>query len=202
MTSVAHNLEHIVYVGFGGNIGPVPSVFARTLRGMPACGLRPLSFSPVYRSVAQLEVGAPKQPHYWNAVCLILTSLSPRATLQALLRLEAQAGRKREGHWAPRVLDLDLLLYDQQVISEYGLNVPHPRLHERLFVLQPLLDIAPHLKLPNGQVVADVLTDLEHRTSVRVFMEPLPAWAEPNCTAVSAESSFSYEQSKKLRSPL
>lgn len=98
--------------------------------------------SPVYETE---PVGGPPQGKYLNAVWELETHLKPRELLEELLKVEALAGRRREKKEknAPRTLDLDLLFYENQVIHEPGLDVPHPRLHERAFVLKPLADIAP-----------------------------------------------------------
>ena len=89
--------------------------------------------------------GPPDQPRYLNAAALLSTSLTPRKLLRVLLTIERELGRERQPgeRNAPRTIDLDLLLFDQRVVNEPGLQVPHPRMHERAFVLQPLVEIAP-----------------------------------------------------------
>jgi 2-amino-4-hydroxy-6-hydroxymethyldihydropteridine diphosphokinase len=82
------------------------------------------------------------QPNYLNGALVGVTALSARALLDELLDLERQRGRERASAWAPRTLDLDLVLYGREVIDEPGLQIPHPRFRERLFVLQPLSEIA------------------------------------------------------------
>ena len=96
--------------------------------------------SPVYETD---PVGGPKQRKYLNAVVEFETDLSPQELLTKLLEIETQLGRKRSVKNAPRTIDLDLLFYGDQIIHEPGLTVPHPRLHERWFVLKPLSDLAP-----------------------------------------------------------
>ena len=93
-------------------------------------------------------VGYADQPDFVNAVAAIRTSLAPRALLDALLAIELEHGRVREFVNAPRTLDLDIALYGEQVIHEPGLTVPHPRLHERAFVVVPLAQIAPDAIVP------------------------------------------------------
>jgi 2-amino-4-hydroxy-6-hydroxymethyldihydropteridine diphosphokinase len=88
------------------------------------------------------------QPDFINAVAEIQTMLGARALLEALLAIETRFGRRREFPGAPRTLDLDLLLYGDRVIAEPGLVVPHPRMHERAFVLAPLAEIAPDIAIP------------------------------------------------------
>lgn len=102
----------------------------------------------------------PPQPDYLNAVVRVMTRLSPRALLAALQAMELAAGRVRGERWGPRTLDLDLLLYGQRVIAEPTLTVPHPRLHERSFVLAPLCDLDPGLRHPLlDRTMADLLNE-------------------------------------------
>ncbi|MBL8963025.1 MAG: 2-amino-4-hydroxy-6-hydroxymethyldihydropteridine diphosphokinase [Phycisphaerae bacterium] len=95
-------------------------------------------------------VGPPGQGPYLNAVIAVRTALGPRELLDAMLAIERARGRDRtsEGRWGPRTLDLDLLIHGDRIIREPGLIVPHPRLHERAFVLEPLAQIAPDLIVP------------------------------------------------------
>ncbi len=106
---------------------------------------RVLRRSSLYRSA---PVGYLQQPDFINAVAQLETTLVPRALLDALLALELECGRTREFLNAPRTLDLDVLLYDDLVHHEHGLTVPHPQMHLRAFVLQPLLEIAPDCIIP------------------------------------------------------
>jgi len=99
-------------------------------------------------SFHQTEPVGPPQPPFLNAACAVETTLSPRELLNAMLEIEARHGRERSMHWGPRTLDLDLLLYGDAVINEPDLTVPHPRMHERLFVLEPLCEIAPDVRHP------------------------------------------------------
>lgn len=111
------------------------------------------------RILDTLPVGPQDQGHYLNAVVAIDTSLSPTDLLQRLLQIERARGRDRtrEQRWGPRTLDLDLLLYGEQIINLPGLVVPHPRMHERLFVLEPLSQIAGDLVIPStGKTVAEL----------------------------------------------
>jgi len=108
-------------------------------------------------------VGPIDQPSYLNAAALIHTLLTPRDLLDALFSIERDHDRNRahEERWGPRTLDLDLLLYADERIEEPGLTVPHPRLHERLFVLEPLAQVAPGTVVPGlGRSVADLLAEL------------------------------------------
>lgn len=111
--------------------------------------------SSLYRTA---PVGYDNQPDFINGAAEIATTLPPLELLRALLALEASFGRERPFPNAPRVLDLDLLLYDDQVMQTPELTLPHPRLHERGFVLFPLAEIAPDLEIPGKGRVADLLS--------------------------------------------
>jgi 2-amino-4-hydroxy-6-hydroxymethyldihydropteridine diphosphokinase len=113
------------------------------LAALPATRL--LARSPLYRT---RPVGYADQPDFVNACALVETGLAPRALLEALLGLEQRHGRVRDFPNGPRTLDLDIVLYGDRVIDEPGLKVPHPRAHERMFVLQPLLDVWPDAVIP------------------------------------------------------
>ena len=110
--------------------------------------------SSLYRSA---PVGYLHQPDFINAVAGIETTLEPRALLAALLEIERRHGRVRDFANAPRALDLDLLLYGDMIHHEHGLTLPHPRMHERAFVLKPLHEIAPGCVIPGIGRVADLL---------------------------------------------
>ncbi len=112
------------------------------------------SHSQFYETVA---VGPP-QPNYLNACVLISTQLTPEELLNTLLQIELQLGRIRRERWGPRTLDLDILLFADQVIRRPELQIPHPRMHERAFVLVPLAEIAPHWVEPvSGLAIAQLL---------------------------------------------
>ena len=136
----------IAYVALGANlIDPITQVRAAlaALEQIPES--RVLSASSLYSTEA---ITADKQPDYVNAVSSLETTLTPDALLTALFDIENRFGRQREYHHAPRTLDLDLLLYDDQIIDTERLQVPHPRMHLRAFVLKPLTEIAPDIVIP------------------------------------------------------
>jgi 2-amino-4-hydroxy-6-hydroxymethyldihydropteridine diphosphokinase len=108
-------------------------------------GVTVAAVSLVYESH---PVGGPAQPEYLNAVIAVETALSPRALLEVAQRLEAAAERVRGERWGPRTLDVDVLLYGAERIDEPDLVVPHPRMHERAFVMVPLADVDPTLRSP------------------------------------------------------
>jgi len=129
------------FIGLGSNLSEprsqIQKAFAELDR-LPQTRL--LSSSSLYRSA---PVGYAEQPDFINAVAEIETGLAPHQLLDALLDMEHRHGRVREFRNAPRILDLDILLYDDLSFHEHGLTLPHPRMHERAFVLQPLHEIAP-----------------------------------------------------------
>jgi 2-amino-4-hydroxy-6-hydroxymethyldihydropteridine diphosphokinase len=143
------------FIGLGANLGEPE---AQVRRAIAALGTLPrtrlLAASSLYRS-APLGVG--EQSDFINAVAQIETALPARALLEELLTTEARFGRERPHPGAPRTLDLDLLLYGNQVIEEPGLTVPHPRMHERAFVLVPLAEIAPDISIPRTGSVKTLL---------------------------------------------
>jgi 2-amino-4-hydroxy-6-hydroxymethyldihydropteridine diphosphokinase len=152
------------YVGLGSNLGDRA---AHLLLGLSALSRLPkthlLRLSPVYET----EPVGPPQPPYLNMVAELETELSPKGLLAEMLRIEKALGRERRERWGPRTLDLDLLLYGDLVLEEAGLSVPHPRLHERVFVLVPLLDLLPEGRHPLlGQSFAELLASFD-ASSVR-----------------------------------
>jgi 2-amino-4-hydroxy-6-hydroxymethyldihydropteridine diphosphokinase len=106
-------------------------------------------------------VGVTDQPAFLNGAVVIETDLSPRELLETLLTVERRLGRERRERWGPRTIDLDLLLYGDETIDEPGLTVPHPRLHERRFVLEPLAELDPELVVPGRGRVSDLLSELD-----------------------------------------
>jgi 2-amino-4-hydroxy-6-hydroxymethyldihydropteridine diphosphokinase len=137
--------DTLVYVGLGANLGDAHATLVHAieaLRSLPS--VRALRVSPFYRS-APLNAGG---PDFLNAVVEMRTDLLPEPLLDQLQAIEQVHGRERPYRNAPRTLDLDLLLYGDREIVSPRLTVPHPRMHERAFVLRPLADLAPGLVLP------------------------------------------------------
>jgi 2-amino-4-hydroxy-6-hydroxymethyldihydropteridine diphosphokinase len=135
----------IAYVGIGSNLDDPQAHVTRALDELAALPRTRLKArSSLYRSA---PVGHAGQPDFINAVASLDTNLSAHELLENLQQIEKHHGRERSFANAPRTLDLDLLLFGSQKIDEAQLQVPHPRMHERAFVLQPLLEIAPHLPL-------------------------------------------------------
>jgi len=146
-----------IFVGLGANLGNA----AATLRAV----LTPLSALPQTSLVAASALYCSPAidadgPDYVNAVAELRSGLEPEALLQQLLALERRFGRERSYRHAPRTLDLDLLLHGQRRIASPALTLPHPRLHQRAFVLAPLSELAPDWRLANGLSVAETLAAL------------------------------------------
>lgn len=150
----AQSLYH-AFIALGSNLAnpalQVRRAFA-DLSQLPASRL--LNCSAIYRSA---PVGRLDQPDFINAVAQIETALTPHDLLKTLLEIECRRGRVRELLNAPRILDLDLLLYADLQCHEPGLTLPHPRMHQRAFVLQPLMEIAPDCCIPGHGAVAGLL---------------------------------------------
>jgi 2-amino-4-hydroxy-6-hydroxymethyldihydropteridine diphosphokinase len=140
------DLNADAYVALGANLGQPEATLRDALAELGRLpGTRLAACSSLYHSA---PVGGPAQPHYFNAVARLETSLSPPELLTALLELERRHGRIRGVPNAPRTLDLDLLLYDANIVHTPTLTLPHPRMHLRRFVLAPLLEIAPDCVIP------------------------------------------------------
>ena len=146
-----------VYIGIGSNLGEPVEQIRRArdaLAELPKTRL--VGISPLYRNPA---LGPGEQPDYVNAVAAIETRLAPHALLDALQAIEANQGRTRGAiRWQPRTVDLDLLVYGDRAIRDRRLTVPHPHIHQRAFVLKPLLDLAPDLDVPGLGPVAALLS--------------------------------------------
>jgi len=145
------------YVGLGANLGDREAAIRRALELLAA---EPLVEVVAVSSLRETDpVGYEEQPRFLNGAAALETELSPRGLLDRLLAVERELGRVRgEGpRYGPRTIDLDLLLYEDAVVDEPGLTVPHPRLAERRFALEPLHELDPDLTLPDGRTVQDLL---------------------------------------------
>jgi len=145
-----------VFIGIGANLGdPVAQVLeacARLAGAVPQTHW--IGRSHLYRNP---PMGPPDQPDYVNAVAQLQTHLEPQALLEALQRIEQACGRQRDGaKWGPRLLDLDILLFGDRRIDRPGLQVPHPGIAQRDFVLLPLQELAPDLEIPGHGALADL----------------------------------------------
>ncbi len=138
------------YLGLGSNLGDRLKFLRDGVRGISRLGSIE-GLSPVYQTE---PIGGPAQGHYLNQVVCLHTDLLPNDLLRQCQRIEAEAGRTRGLRFGPRTLDVDILLYGEQIIQEEGLTVPQPRLYERRFVLDPLYALKPDLVLPRGEALA------------------------------------------------
>ncbi len=144
----------VAYVGVGSNLGDREGAIRAAIAALPGVV-----------AVSELRetdpVGVIEQPAFLNGAVALETELSPRQLLAALLAIERELGRERRERWGPRTIDLDLLLYGGETVDEPGLTVPHPRLHERRFALEPLAELDSELLIPGRGRVADLLAELD-----------------------------------------
>jgi 2-amino-4-hydroxy-6-hydroxymethyldihydropteridine diphosphokinase len=149
----------VAYVGLGANLGPREVTLQRAVELLTeAEGVDVVAQSQLRETD---PVGVVDQPRFLNGAVQVETALTPRALLDTLLEIERALGRVREERWGPRAVDLDLLVYGDVVVDEPGLRVPHPRLHERLFALEPLADLDSELEIPGRGQVSDLIAALD-----------------------------------------
>jgi 2-amino-4-hydroxy-6-hydroxymethyldihydropteridine diphosphokinase len=124
------------------------------------------AISPLYDTS---PYGFTEQPNFFNAVLLLDTSLSAVDLLNHLKKIEKDMGRKIRMRWGPREIDLDIILYDQMEINTADLTIPHPDFHNRIFVLRPLADVAPNLKMPSSQKsIQEILNKCQDKTIIKL----------------------------------
>ncbi len=151
-----NNAIHKCFIGIGANLNDPAQQIKTGIQQLDQSDHIDVSkVSSFYQSKA---IGPP-QPDYINAVVEVKTSLSAEALLKTCQGIETKQGRTRDVHWGPRTLDLDILLYDEQSICVPNLRIPHPEIEKRAFVLIPLFEIAPTLKLPNGTSLKSLVKD-------------------------------------------
>ncbi|HTN93793.1 MAG TPA: 2-amino-4-hydroxy-6-hydroxymethyldihydropteridine diphosphokinase [Gallionella sp.] len=167
-------MTHIAYIGLGSNLEDPLSQIQRAFAELGQLpGTQLAARSSLYRSA---PLGSPDQPDiqvqpdFVNAVAKIATELEPQALLKTLLQIEHSHGRERNFQNAPRTLDLDVLLYDEVRLHAHGLTIPHPQMHRRAFVLQPLLEIAPDCAIPGIGQAADAM-----KNCMDQILEKLPS---------------------------
>ncbi len=170
MGSPANPVE-TVFLGLGSNLEQPLAQLARALRAVDEIpGTALVRVSSFYDTA---PVGPTGQPNFVNAVAELQTTLSPQALLKHLLNIEAAQYRVRDANTVrngPRTLDLDILLFGKQQIDEPDLTIPHPRMHQRAFVLWPLAEIAPELEIPGHGYVLELLVPMDV-SGVRKFEE-------------------------------
>jgi len=158
------------YLALGSNLGDRLDTLRRAIDLLEARpGVEVVRSSRVYET----EPVGPPQPEYLNAVIEVRTDLEPRELLDACLAVEAELGRVRGERWGPRTLDVDLLTYDELTVDEPDLTIPHPRMHERGFVLVPLGELEPDPMLPGGRSLATLRVPPDAVMGVRPFAPPL-----------------------------
>ena len=168
--------EVTAFVGLGSNLGDRLENLRTAVQLLGAQpGVRVVRSSRVYETA---PVGPP-QPDYLNAVVEVRTARSVRGMLDACQAVERRMGRVRAERWGPRVIDLDLLTYGSEDIAEPDLQVPHPRMHERGFVLVPLLELDADPPLPGGRRAAALRLPADTLAEVRVYAPGLPVGPAP-----------------------
>ena len=161
----SENLEgEWVFWGIGSNLGVRRTRIEEAIASLEEGGISILRRASLYETE---PVGITDQPWFLNTVMAGETALTPQGLLKVCKEIERTAGRKETVRFGPRLLDIDILLYKGLVIHEEGLDIPHPRMHERRFVLVPLLEIAPSIKDPrNGKRYANILAGLDEGKKV------------------------------------
>ena len=160
------------FIGLGANLGDRLANLTEAVRLLGAThGVQVVRSSRVYET----DPIGPAQPDYLNAVVELTTSLEPRGLLAACQDVERRMGRVRGERWGPRIIDLDVLTYAREVIDEPGLRIPHPGMHERGFVLVPLLELTADPHLPGGRTLMGLSLPPSTLGGVRLFAPSLPA---------------------------
>ncbi|HIU64202.1 MAG TPA: 2-amino-4-hydroxy-6-hydroxymethyldihydropteridine diphosphokinase [Candidatus Avacidaminococcus intestinavium] len=155
----------IVFIALGSNLGKRSFYIKEAIKRLQEEGLELLAKSSL---IETQPYGVTDQPNFINAVISMKTSLEPQVLLQLLLQIEQELGRVRKRHWGERTIDLDLLFYDEVILQEKNLILPHPDLQNRDFVLGPLVEIAPNLRHPVlGITAKDLLLNLKNGAEKR-----------------------------------
>ncbi|MBS3761887.1 MAG: 2-amino-4-hydroxy-6-hydroxymethyldihydropteridine diphosphokinase [Candidatus Brocadiia bacterium] len=149
--------DKIVFIGLGSNIGDRRANLEGAVRALEEQDrIDVLKVSEFHETE---PVGGPPQGNFLNAVAKVKTQLAPETLLEKLQSIEKDFGRERSVRWGPRTLDLDILLYGSEVIKQPALQIPHPRMHERRFVLVPLCEISPEAYHPKLKLTAQQMLD-------------------------------------------
>jgi 2-amino-4-hydroxy-6-hydroxymethyldihydropteridine diphosphokinase len=152
-------VQTTAFVGIGSNLGDREANLRRAIELLSAEeGIEVVAVSELRETA---PVGPVEQGPFLNGAVQLETSLGPRELLARLLAVENRLGRVRDERWGPRTIDLDLMLYGVETIEEPGLTVPHPRLHERRFALEPLVDLDPALEIPGLGPISTLLAKLD-----------------------------------------
>lgn len=158
-------MRHTAYIGLGSNMGDRKQNLFHALKCMKQQGIVVEALSSVYETEPQ---GLADQSWFFNMAARIGTTESPGELLKTLQAVEKQMGRVRSVRWGPRIIDIDILLYDNQTVREPDLEIPHPRLTDRAFVLIPLLEMGRDLALPDGTFLREYLTNKVKKQKVRL----------------------------------
>jgi len=148
-----------VYAGLGSNLGNREANLVRAIARIDACeDICVKEKSGFYETK---PVGGPPQPDYLNCAIVLETEIEPQALLKEFKKIEGELGRKPDVRWGPRIIDLDILLYGERVVNDNNLKIPHERMHERIFVLEPLCEISPDIRHPVlGRKISEILKEL------------------------------------------
>ena len=164
-------------IGLGSNLGDRPVHLSAAVEAIEALG----SVVAVSSSYETAPIGGPEQGPYLNGVVVLETDLSPATLMDSLLAIEKSRGRERRVRWGPRTLDLDILLYGDKAIDQRGLTVPHPGLADRRFALEPLVEVWPNARLPDGTLARHLLKKVQDQQVSRFTDAPsrieFPRWA-------------------------
>ena len=159
-----------IYLGLGSNLGDRLATLQRAVDSLEAHDVQVVRSSRIYETD---PVGGPEQGAFLNAVIEVATDIEPMDLLGLCLAIETELGRDRGERWGPRTCDIDILTYRDEVIDEPALTVPHPLMHERAFVLVPLLELDADPVLPGGRKVSSLRLGPEALTGVRPYAPPL-----------------------------
>lgn len=158
-------MRELTFLCLGSNVGDRAARIKGAIASLQHWGVRILHGSTLYETE---PVGSVEQPWFLNAVVACETDLSPRELLSLCKRIERKAGRKKGIRLGPRVIDLDILLYKRKVIHERNLEIPHPHMHQRRFMLAPLVEIAPDIRDPKtGRKFSEILAGLNEGKKVK-----------------------------------
>ncbi|WP_347321534.1 2-amino-4-hydroxy-6-hydroxymethyldihydropteridine diphosphokinase [Rossellomorea sp. RS05] len=161
---------YTAYISLGSNIGDREAYLEKAIQILGSHGkIEVKRLSSIYETE---PVGYTDQGEFLNMVIAVQTSLRPETLLHQCLQVEFDLGREREFKWGPRIIDLDVLLYEQETIENADLLIPHPRMQERAFVLIPLLEIAPGLEHPSfGAPLENLLDEIPDKEGVRLWKQ-------------------------------